>query len=390
MIHNSQCSRNILILSLRYLRDTKFIYVLEMISIMLVFCIVEIVMFFMNGLQNDQLNALKEVSSFPLIVENLTQGEAKKLKEDLLNLELIDSAYVYKDEYLYTSNGNTYNAYIERTIDREFFNNTKFLKHFIYFPSDIRFFKGELYAIPNTLYFTNDGSNAITLNNGESGGITITSKAIKNVVPYYSCSYLSAPEIIFISLREDVFDLSNYKLGIYDFNCSEKQLINTIKTLNNNTIFSSYKAERTDIYSALMIERYFLTFVMFILVVLLFLSFKKTMNNMIDEKENEFIILKVYGLSNKELKYIFLLTLYIPMVLSAILGVLLGALLTHTKVLENIVSLLFKEMDNFVFIANYGAMVLFSAVAMIIPLLLILSSSKKIENISIIKGKDEE
>lgn len=373
------------VLTRRYIKHLKLTFILEMFSIILVYSVVVVVLFFMNGLQKSQLDAIKEVSSFPLIINNIDKTTAEDIKQSLLSSGLVDNAYMYTDKNVYLSKGDTYSVYVLRMVEASYFESETFKKHFVYFPSFHK--NNNAYALPSSLYYKGSNASLLALESGESGGITINKMELKTTEPYYEKSYISTPEIIFKVIGDD----ANVSLGVYT---SEKN-IKKVKTLAQNLCedctFSSYKEQKADVYSALVIERLFLSFSLFILVLLLFLSFKKTMNSMIDENESEFIILKVYGISNSELKRIFFLSLYIPIVISIAIGVLLGEALVKTSVLSSLVSVLFSSnVVNFTFIPNYKALSIFVCLSLIPPFSLILSSAKRLKYCSITKEKDDE
>ena len=67
-------------LAKRHLRSLKAIFLFETLSVFLVFTLVVVLLFFMKGLQSDQVSSLYNVSSFPLIIKDVKEDKFDEIK----------------------------------------------------------------------------------------------------------------------------------------------------------------------------------------------------------------------------------------------------------------------------------------------------------------------
>ena len=365
-------------LAKRHLRSLKAIFLFETLSVFLVFTLVVVVLFFMKGLQSDQVSSLYNVSSFPLIIKDVKEDKFDEIKAVLSdnNAEF----YFYKDRDVYSQSTSGYSAYKIREIDKNYFKRPDFNRHFVYFPEFI--YSDDLYVMPSNLF--KSSSELLTLKAGESGGVVIEEIEMKNKEPYYERTPLSSPLIIFTPLK----DTNSVNIGVYASN--EKTIINEVKKIDDDIIFSSYRDECSLMYSALTIERVFLMFTMFALVALLFLSFKKTINNMVDERKDEFVILSLYGLKTKDTRRMFFISLFVPMVISSLLGVGFGVFLSRTTLLSRIIARLFSSRSMFVFRSDWRSVVVFLILSLVFLLMMLRDSARRIQKLDISKECSDE
>lgn len=379
-------TKTLFFLSKKFFKSQDRIFYSEIISIFFTFVIVTIVLSLMNGLQQKQFEVLRNLTSFPLCIKNVNENEYQELQESVFNNYNSASTYRYNDYKMLSKNTNE--TAVLRIAEYNYFISSEFKNNFYYFPYS-KLLENEV-IVP---YENNKGyGEYYYLKEGESNGQIISSIYTDSENAYYS--KYATYEKMFYKINDNFnSDNSTFNVGIFLNEKDAKMMRNEIKKEFPTLSLSSYKDETSDVYSALMIEKTMLFLVMLFLLLIVFMSFQKSISSLILSKKGEVIILRTFGLLKKEIFSIFLLSYTLPILLSECLGVLFSFLLIKTNAINGLLHLLsssFFKNNSLLFIINFNELIYMVFISFLIYFILVFFSIKAVSNININEvSKDE-
>lgn len=358
------------------IRSSKVSYFFEILSIFVVIVVAIIVLSLMNGVQSTQRDAIKTAESFPFIIKNLSISEARSIQSDIKN-KYGYNAYVYYDTPIYSSRSDKLETYVLRCAEYSYYIDNVFLKSFELPP----FFSGVPFdnEISISYYTSSSLSNLYFLDKGKSGGVILSPLNTSTVSYYAEKGVFPDPGMIYSVMNDNSLnDGTLVNVGVLLENDSEKNAFKELRNEYNKKDISSYKIERSDIYSALSVERFFLFFVMALILLLILLGLYKTLYSIIKTSRDERILLLAFGKTEKEIFVLYFLALYIPLLLSTLLGTLLGCVLINLNYLSFFMSKYFYiNSGGSMFIIKRGEITLLVLFVVVVALLMLVHILKK-------------
>lgn len=298
----------------------------------------------MNGLQTFQLERLKNIESFDLIVNDTTLTE-EKLKE-IKGVE--DSFEFIETSILLTNKEKGLSSILRlRAFDFDDIQNSR-MNNVITVVDDIDVFKSGLnlsYLISNNLDLDiNDPIQVTFLAKGKSSNLSPKNKTI-NFVSNYSCKlndYSTNTVLMDFDLAKEIINPQSVSIGLF-LNGNEKQVIKVIKSLDENAQITTWQEYNRVIFSALVLEKAMVYLFLGFMFIILCINLKNSTSRLINLKANENAILTAIGATKKSV-----LCLYITQGLFiTIIGEILGLLFSLIFV-KNINSI-FTFVDNIAF-----------------------------------------
>lgn len=371
-----------LFLTRNFLKSQGFLFYAEVIAVFIVFFITTLVLSLMNGLQDKQFETLKNVASFPLIIKNAQKDDY----DNLLNLTECQSGkvriYPYKDyKMLSKSSGSIAKL---RVADISYYNDKIFKNYFYIFPYDALKKGLFLYQYGEAI----NGDVYYYVDKGESGSDIIKELDAKNTSSY--AMNTSLYETIFYKTEPSFFEkYKHFDIGVLS---DDEGIIAFEKKLKPDFSLSSYKEDVRDVYSALTIENAMLFLVMLFLLLIVFLTFQKSIKNLIFRKKSEVVVLRALGKSRREVFSLFLFAYTVPLLLSEILSVFLASIFIKTGIVGSLSSK-FKGMpigfNNLTFILDAKELTYMVFISFLIYLTLLAISINSVSKISINEVREE-
>lgn len=311
-----------------FLKSQGFLFYAEIIATFIVFFIVTLVLSLMNGLQEKQFENIRNVSSFPLIIKNAEKSDYGSL----LNLTECQTGeirvYPYKD-YKMLSKKSAKIATL-RVGYSSYYSDEIFKNYFFVFPyASVQ--SGRIIHPYSTIV---ENDEYYYIKEGESGSAIIETLDVSKT-DVYRRNAGAFDDIFYLSMGDFFETYDHFDIGLLGH---DKAIAALQKKLTNNFNLSSYKEEVKDVYSALTIENAMLFLVMLFLLIVVFLSFEKSIRNLIFSKRSEVVMLRAFGKTRLEVFSLFLFTYSVPLILSEILSVIFASVLINSGALKKLFS----------------------------------------------------
>jgi len=278
----------------------------------------------MNGLQTTQLDRLRNLDSFDIVVEN------SNLKiEDLAKLDDVEYVYEFIDANVLISNittGKSSTARI-RGIDLSKYLNSRTENDFSY-----KLYDSEA---KSQLTLSTTMQNRFNVKIGDQLQVTYLKKGKTTVAPYnrsyslsglYVCSisdFSSNNAFIDISELINIYGIESVKIGIFCTNDVDS-VVSILKNLDSNAKIISWKEANRALYSALMLEKSLMYLFIGFVFIIISVNLKNSTRRLLDNKVNESAILRACGMSKLNIYLIFILQGIFATSIGSLSGLIIG------------------------------------------------------------------
>ena len=298
----------------------------------------------MNGLQNAQMDQLRNLESFDLIVRS-DSLEA----EDIKSLGGVDQAFrfIETNALIVDETSENSQSIRIRAFEGDIFESQRFSKSLTVISGSKDNMAGLLFS-----YTTR---SRIGISYGDSIKMTFLRRGkTATIVPYSThlpvsgffsskmSEFSSSTAFMDYSILSGIIGTDEAKIAVY-VSGNQKAVVQSIMKLDPDAVIITWQEYNKALYSALMLEKtlmyVFLAFIFLIICV----NLKNSTRRLLSNKQKEGAMLRALGCSRKSVNAIFLGQGLVISVLGEILGVVLGRILIAN--LQNVL----KLVDNVVF-----------------------------------------
>lgn len=324
-------------------RRTSTIIIILSIALGLVALIV--VSSVMNGLQTVQLDKMRSVESFDIILENtsLTIEQLNSISEIDFAFEFLETSVIVENKEQGLSD-----TLRLRGFDYSLLENPRF--------SQCLSFNSDQYTFEKGLTLSLSTMSELGLKRGKTVEVTFLRKGKQaTVIPYketmvisstYASSlpdFSSSTIISDLDLIQEILNTQT-KIGIF-CNSNAAKVKNIIKTLDSNAVVTIWQDYNKALYSALLLEKTVMYIFLFLIFVIVCVGLRNSTGRLINAKMAENGILMALGATKREVVKIYIIQTSIISVCGIILGLILGLIVS-----ENLNSILsFADFIIFVF-----------------------------------------
>ena len=281
----------------------------------------------MNGLQTAQIDQLRNLESFDLIIrsESLT-------KEDISKIDAVETAFYFLETNVLLvdkTSGESTSARMRAYTDNVL-SSSRMSESFYMVRTGSSSANGILmsYSMMRRLYLTASDDIRITfLKPGKTATIVPYSTSLP-VGGYYS-SRMS--EFSNTTLFMDYDDLAaiiggdEARIGVY-VSGNQSKVIRSIREADPNAEILTWQEYNKAIYSALMLEKALMYVFLAFMFLIICVNLKNSTRRLLSNKQREGAMLRALGCSRRRVNAIFLMQGMIVCLLGEILGIVLGKL----------------------------------------------------------------
>ena len=282
------------------------------------------IMSLMNGLQSKQIDTLRAVESFDIMIT-----DTKLSSEDVKVLEGCDSVFEFAETPVLINDLNSSRSTSARirAYDLSYFDNKRVMGNFSYNPVPEQGISLS-YSLGYSLGYVGGNNFEITfLRPGKTATIVPYTQSI-DVNAFYASSlteFNSSTVLTSIDTYKSILGNKNTGLGVFCTSNIDK-LANQIKDLDPDAGVQTWKEYNNAVYGALVLEKaimyVFLSFVFLIICV----NLRNSTRRMISSHQVEGAMLRALGYRRNAVRSIFLLQGIIICVIGEFIGTVLGLL----------------------------------------------------------------
>lgn len=298
-----------------------------------------VVMSVMNGFQMSFIDAILEISSFHVRVENLpSQQESEFLDFCNKSKNIISVTPFYEAQTLMTSKKNKEGAGIIRAVDPDIFNeDLKFREQLNLIAG--KFNLSEPYNIvlgsglaKNLGVTIGSIVNLLVLSGGSDVDLISNERNFK-VVGLYSSGYNEInSSYAFVSLDAGKTNFGENAKKIWGIKLkNSNDFMHTVTQLSRNfneSKVTTWKDYNKGFYGALRIEKNMLLLLVALIFVVVAINIYNGMRRLVYERRSEIAILSALGAKEKDIKSIFIMRGFVTGAIGAFSGLILGLLIS--------------------------------------------------------------
>ena len=298
----------------------------------------------MNGLQNAQMDQLKNLESFDLIVRSDSLNA-----EDIRSLSGVDQAFrfIETNALIVDETSENSQSIRIRAFDGDIFESQRFSKSLTVISGSKDNMAGLLFS-----YTTR---SRIGISYGDSIKMTFLRRGkTATIVPYSThlpvsgffsskmSEFSSSTAFMDYSILSGIIGTDEAKIAVY-VSGNQKAVVQSIMMLDPDAVIITWQEYNKALYSALMLEKTLMYVFLAFMFLIICVNLKNSTRRLLSNKQKEGAMLRALGCSRKSVNAIFLGQGLVISVLGEILGVVLGKILIAN--LQNVL----KLVDNVVF-----------------------------------------
>ena len=298
----------------------------------------------MNGLQNAQMDQLRNLESFDLIVrsDSLNAEDIRSLSGVNQAFRFIETNALIVDE----TSENSQSIRI-RAFEGDIFESQRFSKSLTVISGSKDNMAGLLFS-----YTTR---SRIGISYGDSIKMTFLRRGkTATIVPYSThlpvsgffsskmSEFSSSTAFMDYSILSGIIGTDEAKIAVY-VSGNQKAVVQSIMKLDPDAVIITWQEYNKALYSALMLEKTLMYVFLAFMFLIICVNLKNSTRRLLSNKQKEGAMLRALGCSRKSVNAIFLGQGLVISVLGEILGVVLGRILIAN--LQNVL----KLVDNVVF-----------------------------------------
>lgn len=298
----------------------------------------------MNGLQNAQMDQLKNLESFDLIVRSDSLNA-----EDIRSLSGVDQAFrfIETNALIVDETSENSQSIRIRAFEGDIFESQRFSKSLTVISGSKDNMAGLLFS-----YTTR---SRIGISYGDSIKMTFLRRGkTATIVPYSThlpvsgffsskmSEFSSSTAFMDYSILSGIIGTDEAKIAVY-MSGNQKAVVQSIMKLDPDAVIITWQEYNNALYSALMLEKTLMYVFLAFMFLIICVNLKNSTRRLLSNKQKEGAMLRALGCSRKSVNAIFLGQGLVISVLGEILGVVLGKILIAN--LQNVL----KLVDNVVF-----------------------------------------
>ncbi len=299
----------------------------------------------MNGLQNAQLDQLRNLESFDLIVdsETLTKEDISEIDGVSMAFNFIESNVLIVDK----TSGNSTSSRV-RAYDEDVYSSDRMSKSFFRLTPSKDEFNGILvsYTMRGSLGMgSNDEVKITFLKPGRTATIVPYTKTL-SVDGFFSTKMTEfSASTIFMDYDAvvDILGEDDIRIGIY-VSGSQNKVIKAILDKDPEANIMTWQESNKALYSALMLEKTMMYIFLAFIFLIICVNLKNSTRRLLANKQKEGAMLRAIGCSRAKVNTIFLGQGLVICLLGEILGVLVGKIMIAnlTRILGFVDTLVYK------------------------------------------------
>ena len=298
----------------------------------------------MNGLQNAQMDQLKNLESFDLIVRSDSLNA-----EDIRSLSGVDQAFrfIETNALIVDETSENSQSIRIRAFEGDIFESQRFSKSLTVISGSKDNMAGLLFS-----YTTR---SRIGISYGDSIKMTFLRRGkTATIVPYSThlpvsgffsskmSEFSSSTAFMDYSILSGIIGTDEAKIAVY-VSGNQKAVVQSIMKQDPDAVIITWQEYNKALYSALMLEKTLMYVFLAFMFLIICVNLKNSTRRLLSNKQKEGAMLRALGCSRKSVNAIFLGQGLVISVLGEILGVVLGKILIAN--LQNVL----KLVDNVVF-----------------------------------------
>ncbi len=307
----------------------------------------------MNGLQNAQIDQLRNLESFDLIVKSEHLSP-----DDLSSVEGVDIAFAFLETnaLIVDESSETSQSIRVRAFDRDVLDSNRMTE-------SLTLLSGRTYGLEGLLVsYTTRKNMAIRYDDTLKMTFLKPGKTA-TIVPYTSylpvdgffssrmTEFSSTTAFMDYRILSSIIGDSDSRIGIY-VNGNQNSVIQSILLLDKDAQIITWQEYNKALYSALMLEKTLMYVFLAFMFLIICVNLKNSTRRLLSNKQKEGAMLRAIGCSRRSVNAIFLGQGMVISIIGEILGVVLGKI-----VIANLQNLL-KVLDDVVFLLTGNRTVL--------------------------------
>jgi lipoprotein-releasing system permease protein len=298
----------------------------------------------MNGLQNAQMDQLRNLESFDLIVssDTLTPEQLDALDGVEFSFRFLETNVLIVDKSSETSTSARIRAY-----DRDVFNSRRMSESFYplsKFPAEMNGLLVSYSMTRNLGIRTDDEINVTFLKPGKTATIVpFTSKM--GIDGYFSSrmtEFSSSTAFMDYGLLASIIGEGGARIGIY-VSGNQNKVVSRIMELDPDATVITWQQYNNALYSALMLEKTLMYVFLAFMFLIICVNLKNSTRRLLANKQKEGAMLRAIGCSRRKVNAIFLGQGMVICLLGEIAGVILGKIVILN--IQNILALVDKVVN---------------------------------------------
>lgn len=307
----------------------------------------------MNGLQNAQMDQLRNLESFDLIV----RSESLKT-EDIRSLNGVDQAFrfIETNALIVDETSENSQSIRIRAFDGDIFEAQRFAKSLTVISGSKDNMAGLLFSYTTRSRIGISYSDSIKmtfLRRGKTATIVPYSSHLP-VSGFFSSKmseFSSSTAFMDYSILSGIIGTEESKIAVY-VSGNQKAVVQSIRNLDPDADIITWQEYNKALYSALMLEKTLMYVFLAFMFLIICVNLKNSTRRLLSNKQKEGAMLRALGCSRRSVNAIFLGQGLVISVLGEILGVILGKILIAN--LQNVL----KLVDNVVYAVSGSRTVL--------------------------------
>lgn len=307
----------------------------------------------MNGLQNAQMDQLRNLESFDLIVKS----DSLKV-EDIRSLNGVDQAFrfIETNALIVDETSENSQSIRIRAFDGDIFEAQRFAKSLTVISGSKDNMAGLLFSYTTRSRIGISYSDSIKmtfLRRGKTATIVPYSSHLP-VSGFFSSKmseFSSSTAFMDYSILSGIIGTEDSKIAVY-VSGNQKTVVQSIRNLDPDADIITWQEYNKALYSALMLEKTLMYVFLAFMFLIICVNLKNSTRRLLSNKQKEGAMLRALGCSRRSVNAIFLGQGLVISVLGEILGVILGRILIAN--LQNVL----KLVDNLVYAVSGSRTVL--------------------------------
>ena len=307
----------------------------------------------MNGLQNAQMDQLRNLESFDLIVKSDSLNT-----EDIRSLNGVDQAFrfIETNALIVDETSENSQSIRIRAFDGDIFEAQRFAKSLTVISGSKDNMAGLLFSYTTRSRIGISYSDSIKmtfLRRGKTATIVPYSSHLP-VSGFFSSKmseFSSSTAFMDYSILSGIIGTEDSKIAVY-VSGNQKTVVQSIRNLDPDADIITWQEYNKALYSALMLEKTLMYVFLAFMFLIICVNLKNSTRRLLSNKQKEGAMLRALGCSRRSVNAIFLGQGLVISVLGEILGVILGKILIAN--LQNVL----KLVDNLVYAVSGSRTVL--------------------------------
>ncbi|MBO7348527.1 MAG: ABC transporter permease [Spirochaetales bacterium] len=307
----------------------------------------------MNGLQNAQMDQLRNLESFDLIVKSDSLNT-----EDIRSLNGVDQAFrfIETNALIVDETSENSQSIRIRAFDGDIFEAQRFAKSLTLISGSKDNMAGLLFSYTTRSRIGISYSDSIKmtfLRRGKTATIVPYSSHLP-VSGFFSSKmseFSSSTAFMDYSILSGIIGTEESKIAVY-VSGNQKAVVQSIRNLDPDADIITWQEYNKALYSALMLEKTLMYVFLAFMFLIICVNLKNSTRRLLSNKQKEGAMLRALGCSRRSVNAIFLGQGLVISVLGEILGVILGKILIAN--LQNVL----KLVDNVVYAVSGSRTVL--------------------------------